>query len=308
VSRFAGDPGQLPPVGAALLRYGEQLARHRLEVVRGCADVSRAADAVVVRLEGRLRAAEARLAAVDPEDGGALAVARREVEIATTNRDTGLEQRRRIERTVADLRARTGPRLLGAIRTAEQGRVRILALWRQVDRAVAAFEAAVSRCLGRTTSPVGGLPAPAATSGAAVPGTTGAAAGAPLPSIGPGRHRLVPVESIDDSDSGVRSAADFRKVEMRVVREGLRKLQAEIIPAVRSGAGLAEMRELDARAGLTGAPASYERTYEAFFGDTAVKLSRGADGRYTVRNGYHRIWLAKQAGFDTLPADVGEDR
>ncbi|VVJ18946.1 Uncharacterised protein [Amycolatopsis camponoti] len=304
--RFEGDPDELPPVAAALLRYGGELGRHRNAVDRACADLSRAADAAVSRLEGRLRAARARLAAVDPEDGAALAAAQREVEEATTNRDTGLEQRRRIDQTVADLRARSGPRLLAAVRTTEQGRSRLLVFWQAVDRAVSAFDTAVSRCLGRTPAPIG---MPAAAGGVSGPAMRGVVPPrtATLPPLGPGGHVLVPLDLIDDSDSSVRSAADFQKVSMRVMRDGLLRLQTEIIPAVRGGEGLEAMRERDVRTGLGGAPASYVRVYEAFFGDTSVKLSRSADGRYTVRNGYHRIWLAKQAGLDVLPADVAEE-
>ncbi|WP_326953455.1 hypothetical protein [Amycolatopsis sp. NBC_01286] len=305
--RFAGDPDQLPPVGAALLRYGGQLAQHRTAVELACAEVSRAAEAAVSRLEGRLRTARAKLEAVDPEDAAAVAAAIREVEIATANRDAGREQKRRIERTVADLRSSTGPRLLSAIRTTEQGRVRVLALWRLVERAVSAFETAVSRCLGRSTAPMTGLAAPSYVSGSAMNVGTSAspAARSPLPQpIGPGPQALVLLDLIDDSDSPVFGAADFLKVEMRVMRAGLMRLETEVLPAVRAGARLEDMRELDTRSGLTGSPASHVTVYESFFGDTSVKLSRGRDGRYTVRNGYHRIWLARQAGIDSLPADV----
>lgn len=308
--RYSGDPDQLPHLGAALLRYGRRSADQRRDADRACAEISGAADAVVRRLEAALRSAQATLAATDPEDDAAMAAALRAVETATGNLRVGREQRARIERTLAELRARIRPKLQEAVRTTELGRTRLLAFWRMVDRTVSAFESAVASWSGRSSSTVAEFPAGAVSSNAPAERMTAMSPGGSFPPperIGPGSHVLVPLELVDDADSPVRGGADFGKVSLRVMRDGLMRLVTGVLPAVRAGAGLAEMRELDAGAGLTGAPASHVKVYEAFFGDTSVKLTRRPDGRYEVRNGYHRVWLARQAGIDSLPAAVSEE-
>ncbi|GAB3904125.1 hypothetical protein GCM10029964_097160 [Kibdelosporangium lantanae] len=117
---------------------------------------------------------------------------------------------------------------------------------------------------------------------------------------------MVNLAEIDDSGSGVTGPLDFTKLSYEDTRTALTRLEEVIIPAVRAGAGVDRMRELDAQAGLADHPASYVRTYEGFFGSTGIKLACGPDGRFTVVNGNHRIRAARDAGVDALPVVVKE--
>lgn len=107
----------------------------------------------------------------------------------------------------------------------------------------------------------------------------------------------VPLELIDDSDSSVSGVGSFQKVSLDDTRHGMELLQNEVLPSVRGG--------WDPRGGHGGGLSDDARAIAGYyFGDTRVKLRRGADGRLTVVNGYHRIYAARELGLGSLPAEV----
>lgn len=107
----------------------------------------------------------------------------------------------------------------------------------------------------------------------------------------------VPMASIDDSDSPVVGEASFDKVSLNEVRRGLAVLDEEVLPRVKAGWTRDEFRS-----GVEGVMSA--NTYDHFFGSTCIKLRRAGEGRFSVVNGYHRIFAARQMGISTLPARV----
>jgi hypothetical protein len=200
----------------------------------------------------------------------------------------GLAGQREAEDTLRQLATHVRASTARSTAIAEHGSASLRRFWLDLERATHAFDSAVARLLGGSA---GGIPS-----------------GHPIPSgtIGSFGHTLVDLSAIDDKDSRVTSSQDFEKASYQAIRTGLTRLEEVIIPAVRAGGGLDRMRELDERAGLADHPASYVRVYQAFFGDSSIVLARGDDGRLTVTNGYHRIWAARKAGVDALPARIRE--
>ena len=50
---------------------------------------------------------------------------------------------------------------------------------------------------------------------------------------------------------------------------------------------------------------SYNECFHGFFHhDEAITLEARSDGRYRVANGYHRIFVARTAGRNAVPAKV----
>lgn len=145
--------------------------------------------------------------------------------------------------------------------------------------------------------------------GAGGGGGAGAASAAGAPSLSrpagfPADVVLVPLSLIDDSDSGVNGAGDFTKgyspADLEWAHEAFLSV---VMPGVAGGATLDDFRARDQREGRVGAR-SYADTYSGFFGDSKITLdSRGST--FTVANGYHRIWVARNMGLDAVPAKVG---
>jgi len=116
----------------------------------------------------------------------------------------------------------------------------------------------------------------------------------------------VPVDKIDLSDTYINGPEDFKKVSHDEVVRGIRTLQSEIRPAVENGADKEHFRNLDHQRGLE-YPNGSQRIYESFYGQDAIRLDKIGD-RYLVENGYHRLYVAKELGLDTIPARVIEKR
>jgi len=113
---------------------------------------------------------------------------------------------------------------------------------------------------------------------------------------------LVSLDLIDDSDSAVSGPGDFGKgYSPEDLRWAYGALDEVVLPALRRGLGADYFRDRDLREGRQGTR-SYADTYSGFFGDSAIKLDLGPNGRYTVTNGYHRIWVARQIGRSHVPA------
>ena len=129
---------------------------------------------------------------------------------------------------------------------------------------------------------------------------TAAGAGADLPN----NFSLVALDEIDDSDSELRA---FEKVNRSDVEWGIEQLERVVVPAVQRGKGADYFASRDATEGLTG-DRSYTAVHRAFFNEhQAIKLSRRADGKLDVSNGYHRLRVARELGLARLPAIVCTD-
>jgi hypothetical protein len=102
---------------------------------------------------------------------------------------------------------------------------------------------------------------------------------------------------------GINGPDDFRKVNLETMHAGIVRLQ-EMLPIIECGEGRSSdyWAQVDQQHGLS-YEHGYQRIYEAFYGDSAIKLER-IGKQYTIINGRHRVWLAKQMGIETLPARV----
>jgi hypothetical protein len=116
--------------------------------------------------------------------------------------------------------------------------------------------------------------------------------------------RDVPVSALPDPD-WVQSEADFQKVSALEMKEGMQRLQTiQQMEARGLPSNSESWRAVDQKLGQDYRH-GYQGVYEAFYGDTAIRLEKDGD-RYNIINGGHRIWLAKQEGISSLPARVIE--
>jgi hypothetical protein len=118
-----------------------------------------------------------------------------------------------------------------------------------------------------------------------------------FPAIADTGLREVPLSSIDDGDSGVTGAQSFEKASYSDVQAGLRVLHEELMPRVREG-WTPEATD------TSNLPPDAGAVYGHFFGETRIKLRQEADGRLSVVNGYHRIYAARAAGIQSIPAEI----
>lgn len=114
---------------------------------------------------------------------------------------------------------------------------------------------------------------------------------------------MVPLSAIDDADSAVVGPESFGKgYSPDDLTWAFTALNEVVLPAISRGEGSDYFQELDQAQGRAGSR-SYDDTYRGFFEKgSAIKLDRRADGTFGVGNGYHRIWLARQLGLQSLPA------
>ena len=114
---------------------------------------------------------------------------------------------------------------------------------------------------------------------------------------------MVPLSLIDDSDSHVNGAEDFGKgytpADLEWAHEAF---VGVIVPGVAKGLSLDDFRARDQREGKMGTR-SYADTYSGFFGDSKITLD-ASGSNFTVVNGYHRVWVARNMGLDAVPAKV----
>ncbi len=120
----------------------------------------------------------------------------------------------------------------------------------------------------------------------------------------------VPLAQIDLANElrGVRSGADYSKVTHKTMREGMKRLQSEVLPRIHENPGACSsevFRELDQASGR-----DYEhglqRVYEAFFGrqDFIYLVRRKGAERFEVVNGRHRIQVALELGWVAVAAQI----
>lgn len=109
-----------------------------------------------------------------------------------------------------------------------------------------------------------------------------------------------------EGDQAIRRAGDFYKVPFATMLDGVRRFSSEVLPEVEKGAGKDYFRQKDSESGV-----EYQygllRLYEAFYGDEPVRLTKMRDGRYEVTNGRHRLFAARAAGLESIPASVVEE-
>ena len=146
--------------------------------------------------------------------------------------------------------------------------------------------------------------------GGVAPGTpplaTGPALPAPAASSGvkDAHVKDVQLSAIDTSDREI-SAADYQKgYSPDDLKWAYHALHEVVMPGVAAGHGRDYFARRDAAEGRQGTR-SYSDTFGGFFGDDAIRLERRGD-KYVVTNGYHRIWIAKQMGLQSVPARVVE--
>lgn len=119
----------------------------------------------------------------------------------------------------------------------------------------------------------------------------------------PDGFSMVSLEAIDSEDREI-TEADFTKGSSpEDLTWALEAFQDVIAPGISGGQTLDDFRQMDAQQGLTGTR-SYGETYSSLLGTSprVIKLVPTGDGRFTVKNGYHRIWLARRIGLTHLPA------
>ena len=137
--------------------------------------------------------------------------------------------------------------------------------------------------------------------GASSSGPSNRGAGGPAggPSAIPGApdgYVLMPLTSVDTSDSAVTGSGNFTKgYSPEDLAWAHNALHEQILPALRAGKGADYFQQKDLEANRYGSR-SLSDTYSGFFGDSAIKLEPGDNGRYKIANGYHRVWVAQQMG------------
>lgn len=299
------DLEALPRCGLGLDRHLENLhlaiddaATRTRTVIQQIRDAVAAHRRRVARLESRL-------AAVEPEFRGpisrALADARADLQAArAAEREATRAQdqsRGTVERIVSSSRQ------LGA-----QGKAELQITYDGVYQARGRFSAALMglRAPNSTAAEFGAIAI--ADSDARLSAGVSAKESSDSPrageSVGNGLV-MVALGDIDDSDSTVRGPQSFNP-DVLSYRDALVAAErlGPVVDAVRAGSGIDRLQQLDSARGSADSVASYARTFEGFFGYTAVALSQRSDGRYEVLNGYHRIYAARKAGIPLIPARV----
>jgi len=113
----------------------------------------------------------------------------------------------------------------------------------------------------------------------------------------------VPVADLP-APEGVSSPADFdHHIAWQDAQTATQQLP-EIQKVVRDGKTGDDFYREDQAANLDYVHGK-QRTYDLFYGTDAVKLDKVGD-QYTIVSGRHRIFAAKDAGLETIPASVSE--
>lgn len=119
--------------------------------------------------------------------------------------------------------------------------------------------------------------------------------------------KRIPVDSLDARDlEHVQGPADFHKATHDEMVDGFAKLDKVVDPALDRGVDRDYFRELDQAQGLD-YQHGYQRVYEAFYGDSSVRVEKDGDVCRVI-NGAHRLSVARELGRETVPARVLERR
>jgi hypothetical protein len=113
------------------------------------------------------------------------------------------------------------------------------------------------------------------------------------------------IHCLDGEKSHVKSKEDFHKVSYEDMVEGFRKLNSVVLPGIQEGASGEDFSQMDDQQGLD-YEHGYRRIYDAFYGAGAIHLNKLGENSYDIDNGYHRIFVARDMGLETIPAKVAE--
>ena len=104
---------------------------------------------------------------------------------------------------------------------------------------------------------------------------------------------------------GVDSDEDFKKVPMEDVRAGIQRWQ-EMRYIIDKGIDNNSdyWAKLDQESGLEYSN-GYQKIYDAFYGSDAIRVEKDGND-FSIINGRHRIWMAKQMGITQLPVHLFE--
>lgn len=116
---------------------------------------------------------------------------------------------------------------------------------------------------------------------------------------------MVALDAVADPIDHVHGPQDFHKMTMADMTVALNLLEARVQPAIAAGATRDDMASIDIRRGTANSAVTHASVYDLFFGDDRIRLDRNRDGTYSITNGGHRVWLARQIGITELPADLG---
>ena len=123
--------------------------------------------------------------------------------------------------------------------------------------------------------------------------------GTALPGL-PADFLMVKLSAIDDSDSKIVGAQDFGKGyspdDLKWAHDAFIDV---VLPTLSQGGTIDDLRARDMAEQRMGVR-SYADTYYGFLGDSAIKVNHNG----TVANGYHRVWVARQMGLDSVPVKI----
>ena len=113
--------------------------------------------------------------------------------------------------------------------------------------------------------------------------------------------RDVPLDQIDLSDA---PTLDFASRPRAAIADELAKL-AQVRRWINEGATEQGLYDVDREARAAGMPEaqSHHNVYRTYYGADAIALEWAGD-RYRVLNGYHRLTVARELGWTTIPARV----
>ena len=284
----------------AVRQLGLSLARYEQESTAAAAEALRAA-----RRVGELVAA---------------ALAERQVQLATAERELArCEADPKNDCGGARQRVATAQRRLEAARqasaTAQPALTALVAARQRLASVVAARVGEGQRLTARMQQhledflrPIGGA---GGVGGNASPARPGAAAGSaaqpPGVRVAPGMpagYALVPLSLIDTAGKGVSGPADFAKgYSPADLAWSFEAFDSVVLPALAHGLGADYFASRDGAEGRMGCR-SFSDSHSGFLGGDAIALDRRPDGTFAVTNGYHRIWVAQQAGRQWVPARI----
>ncbi len=112
----------------------------------------------------------------------------------------------------------------------------------------------------------------------------------------------IPLAQIDWENIEPLTPKDYKKVPYNEMRAGLLKLQQVVKPQIELGATEDDFMLMDDEQGLEYAH-GYHRIYEAFYGRDAIAVEKVGE-KYRVLNGRHRLLLAKELGWESIPARI----
>lgn len=277
-------------VGRALAVFGEQSARAADQAAAATRrSLSLAEDAVRER-QWRLADAERALRECEADPDSACGAQRQRVADATRRLAVAQEARSLAGQVVHRVSA-AGRRFVAETSSRiTEGRV-------LTSRKGAELEDYL-RAVGGGPGRSGGGGSGSSAGSAGLPAGVGTAAGLP------DGYGLVPLSMIDTSRDPVSGPADFTKgYSPQDLAWGFGAFDDVVLPALGGGGDVGDyLTGRDATEGRMGTR-SYADTRSGFLGDNdAIVLELRPDGRFEVRNGRHRIWVAQQLGRDSVPA------